>query len=504
MDNSLLTQNMVKNHYRSLKLILSVDVLIIIACIISLVKGIGSEGITVASIVCLSLVMAALLLATWWLVRKFGEQPWSKWAVVASFLLLMVICRFVSTGIEAYAIFYIVIIVSLFYFDTALCVSTCILCILLDILLINLNPALFPRGENALMLRYFSMVFVSIAAILGSRASHELIMLAADREQIATSVGEKLQSQAGNILDKSHHLADTSGQLIEINQRSMNSFSEISNSIEDIANTSTIQAQQTDKSSQVVEQMNQIMKEMAAMIDNIHDLSTEFMNIIEDGRKTIEHQGEQLSSSEKANQEVSRAVHTLQEQSGEIVTIVTAITNVAEQTSLLSLNAAIEAARAGEKGRGFAVVAEEVRKLADKSAEEANRINQIINQVLNSTEETVKKMDESSSIFAEQIKAVNSTSELFDTVDDKTSTISELVEKMVSSIQILEQYSQEVSSSVYEISGGVQGLAAATEEVSAITEEELNSQDVVKNHVEALNRLAQDLKSDAEQMGEQA
>lgn len=504
MDNSLLTQNMVKNHYRSLKLILSVDVLIIIACIISLVKGIGSEGITVASIVCLSLVMAALLLATWWLVRKFGEQPWSKWAVVASFLLLMVICRFVSTGIEAYAIFYIVIIVSLFYFDTALCVSTCILCILLDILLINLNPALFPRGENALMLRYFSMVFVSIAAILGSRASHELIMLAADREQIATSVGEKLQSQAGNILEKSNHLADTSGQLINLHQRSMHSFAEISSSIEDIADTSTTQAQQTDKSSQVVEQMNQVMKDMTAIIDNIHGLSVEFMHIIEDGRKTIAHQGEQLNSSKKANQEVSKAVHTLQEQSGEIVAIVTAITNIAEQTSLLSLNAAIEAARAGEKGRGFAVVAEEVRKLADKSAEEANHINQIINEVVNRTEETVKKMDESNSIFAEQVQAVNSTNELFDTVDEKTSAINDMIEKIVAAIHTLEQYSQEVSHSVYNISGEVQGLAAATEEVSAIAEEELGSQDIVKQHVEALNRLAENLKLDAEQMREQA
>lgn len=501
MNDKLLTQNMLTNHRRSLRLAVAVTLIMLIGGIISLIMGTNSEGVTIGSASLLTLTITAILAVTYWLVRRYGEQNWSKWLVVSAFLLMMVLCRIVSYSVEAFALFYIVIIVSLFYYDLVLSLSTCLACILLDVLLVSIHPAIFPQGENALIVRYFTFIIVSITAALGSKASRELILLAVDREQMATRFGEKLRNEAGHLSEKSEQLAQTSTDLVELNQNSTRSFIEINKSIDEIAATSTTQAHETDQASQVVDAMNLTMLEMADKVKQINDLSGLFMDIVQNGRQTVQNQEDQLGKSEKANNEVSTAVHTLHEKSGEISTIVAAITSIAGQTSLLALNAAIEAARAGEMGRGFAVVAEEVRKLADESAQAANHINQIINEVISSTAETVTKMDESNAIFAEQAETVNKTNKMFNTIDEQSSLINQLVQDIVASIEHLEQYSQAVNTSVHDISAGVQGLAAASEEVSAITEDQLRSQELVKKRIEALHKLAENLRGSAAQMG---
>jgi methyl-accepting chemotaxis protein len=87
------------------------------------------------------------------------------------------------------------------------------------------------------------------------------------------------------------------------------------------------------------------------------------------------------------------SVEALGHRSAEIGSIVDVITTIADQTNLLSLNAAIEAARAGESGRGFSVVAEEVRKLAEGSGKAAEQIGELIKDVQNETAKALRYME---------------------------------------------------------------------------------------------------------------
>lgn len=91
----------------------------------------------------------------------------------------------------------------------------------------------------------------------------------------------------------------------------------------------------------------------------------------------------------------------------------TLISEIADQTNLLSLNASIEAARAGEAGRGFAVVAEEIGSLATQSADTAHEINDIIGELTENSEKSMGIMVQMNDASKQQVEALNHTSEMF-------------------------------------------------------------------------------------------
>ncbi len=140
------------------------------------------------------------------------------------------------------------------------------------------------------------------------------------------------------------------------------------------------------------------------------------------------------------------------------------ITDIAEETNLLSLNASIEAARAGEQGRGFAVVAAQIQKLAEQSNESARQIDGIINSLISDSEKSVETMEEVKTVIEQQNENVANTENAFRNVKDG-------IDKSIEGIRAIAARTQKLDDARVKVVDVVQNLTAIAEENAASTEE---------------------------------
>jgi len=223
----------------------------------------------------------------------------------------------------------------------------------------------------------------------------------------------------------------------------------------------TASAQQTAAgASETASTMGQIaatVEQVSSNAQSVAQASETAARYAGEGERGIAKLTEQMRSIAGSAEQVSDTIVALSKKSQEINQIVGLITSIADQTNLLALNAAIEAARAGEQGLGFAVVAEEVRKLAEESANATKEISSLVN-----------------AIQVESKRAVECMAEGGRDVEAGTLVIQEVGEgfnKIISAVQSLTTEIQGVAAATEEMSAGVENVAASTEEQTASMEE---------------------------------
>lgn len=220
---------------------------------------------------------------------------------------------------------------------------------------------------------------------------------------------------------------------------------------------------------------NEQAHQVADLVNVIKEMTEGMQNSAKEAEATVEisnQAGETLKQGNEKMEELKGAITEISKCSEQISTIIGTIEDIANQTNLLSLNAAIEAARAGEAGKGFAVVADQVKILAEESEKAAGRTTALIETTLDAVKKGISVADETAANMDEVLATTNEAIE-------KMANISNMLHEDVESMH-------DLNAKIGKVSEIVDSNSATSEETAAISAEQKAQ---VENMVTLMNRF---------------
>lgn len=266
-------------------------------------------------------------------------------------------------------------------------------------------------------------------------------------------------------------------QVSEITQISLTLHKQIeaiSNVSGDILQGASIQTNNVVKSTDTMTDVSGGIQQIASNAAVVSNTSQKASDAAKEGYQLIGNMLSQMQSIQQIVKRLSEVIKDLANHSSQINQIVKAITDIDEETNLLSLNANIEAARAGEYGKGFSVVAKEVGKLSNKSKTATENISDILSSIQAKVEIAVEMAADSIEKVSEGATAMNRTKSYFETIKKEVSGTSD---------------------QVMEMSAAIEQLSAGTEEISKITEFTMKVQQGGTSKIKQLDGLLKEFQS---------
>jgi methyl-accepting chemotaxis protein len=315
------------------------------------------------------------------------------------------------------------------------------------------------------------LLSLALAFFIGGRIARPITRLARQVEEVASSLdlthrielnasdvalnreaGETATAFNGLLVNLHNTLSGVLHNVGMVNA----SVSSLSHAASQVASRSR---EQSASAAGMASAMEQSTANLAGIADNaryLGDTSRESGMLSRQGASIIHDAGREMGVIASTVREGSSSIETLGQQSLQISTIVQVIKDIADQTNLLALNAAIEAARAGEQGRGFAVVADEVRKLAERTAQSTQQITAMIDSIQTSSGQAVSVMNDT-------VKRVGGGVDLAGQAGEAITRITASTDHLVKGVEEISNALQQQNMAYQDIARHVERIAQMTE-----------------------------------------
>jgi len=289
----------------------------------------------------------------------------------------------------------------------------------------------------------------------------------------------------GAIADSVNHTVDALRDLIQnINSTTVH----VSFAAQETQATAIHLTDASEHQTQQITEVSKAMSDMAISVEQVSenasqssDVAQQSVQLAAQGRHAVNNSITGMDTIREHIQETSKRIKRLGESSQEIGNVVELINDIAEQTNILSLNAAIQATMAGEAGRGFAVVADEVQRLAERSSKATKHIDALVRTIQSDTSEAIRSMEKSTSEVVsgaqlsqdagtalEQIEAVsNQLATLINNISDAAKQQAEVATSTSDTISVIQEIAIQTTTGTNESAASIGRLLNLTDDLHA-------------------------------------
>lgn len=302
-----------------------------------------------------------------------------------------------------------------------------------------------------------------------------------------------ISSMLNTIKSSFFTINEKSNVLSKISDEMAFSSEHISSTIQNISEATALQAGDLLN---ISDTLNEFSNQLTNVVTSIKDIKLNSNNI---HCKTIESNGYMLTVINSVDEVTSAfknltlTINSVSKNIKEITQMSNLINNIANQTNLLSLNAAIEAARAGEAGKGFSVVAQEIRKLSEQSKLSSENITLLINNIFNDTELMIKTTSIMNTELAKQKNSIETAIDSYNVINAAVDKITPKIESVNSSAVTLNNNKNHIIDELNLASSIAEDISSSTVKISTSTEEMTASSEEVSHTAKNLNSMNKDI-----------